>query len=85
MIMPKPIKHNSNISLAMERAGQWVFSQEIPTDVVVEVGEVSFPLHKVMLVGKSNHIRELILESKEVDCSRIDLSGVPGGAETFEE
>lgn len=24
-----------------------VFSQEIPTDVVVEVGEANFPLHKV--------------------------------------
>ncbi|XP_020550189.1 root phototropism protein 2 isoform X2 [Sesamum indicum] len=82
--MPNPIKHNSNISLAMERAGQWVFSQELPTDVVVEVGEMSFSLHKFMLVGKSNHIRELILESKDVDCARIDLSGVPGGAETFE-
>lgn len=76
---------NSRLSLAMERTGQWVFSQEIPTDVKVEVGEANFALHKFMLVAKSNHIRKLILESKEADLTRIDLSDIPGGPEIFEK
>ncbi|KAL5582809.1 hypothetical protein UlMin_015251 [Ulmus minor] len=72
-------------SLAMERTGQWVFSQEIPTDVVVRVDEANFSLHKFMLVAKSNHIRKLIVESKEPDLTRIDLSDIPGGPEIFEK
>ncbi|KAL3616251.1 ATPase of 26S proteasome regulatory subunit 4 [Castilleja foliolosa] len=75
----------NRVSLAMERTGQWVFSQDIPTDVIVVVGEANFSLHKFMLVAKSNHIRKLILDSKEADLSRINLSDIPGGPEIFEK
>ncbi|KAL8516465.1 hypothetical protein ACS0TY_014935 [Phlomoides rotata] len=75
---------NRQHSLAMERTGQ-VFSQEIPTDVIVEVGEANFNLHKFMLVAKSNHIRKVILDSKEPELTRIDLSDIPGGPEIFEK
>lgn len=84
--MASTLKTNTErMSLAMERTGQWVFSQEIPTDVIVEVGGASFSLHKFMLVAKSNYIRKLIVESKEPDLTRIDLSGIPGGPEVFEK
>ncbi|KAJ8563732.1 hypothetical protein K7X08_037181 [Anisodus acutangulus] len=83
--MAAPIKNTNRLSLAMERTGQWVFSQEIPTDVVVEVGEENFNLHKFMLVAKSNYIRKLILETKETDLTRINLSNIPGGSEIFEK
>ncbi|KAI4306304.1 hypothetical protein L6164_029590 [Bauhinia variegata] len=77
---------NSNeISLAMERTGQWVFSEEIPTDVIVEVGEATFSLHKIMLVAKSNYVRKLIMESDERDLATVDLSDIPGGPEIFEK
>ncbi|XP_019167019.1 PREDICTED: root phototropism protein 2 [Ipomoea nil] len=83
--MASPLKSAATrLSLAMERTGQWVFSQEIPTDVIVEVGEASFSLHKFMLVAKSNYIRKLIMDSKEADLTRINLSGIPGGPEIFE-
>ncbi|KAM5582934.1 root phototropism protein 2 [Rosa sericea] len=78
-------QNNSRLSIAMERTGQWIFSQDIPADVVVEVGEANFSLHKFMLVAKSNRIRQLILESDEPDLTRIDLSNIPGGPETFEK
>ncbi|GFP84129.1 root phototropism protein 2 [Phtheirospermum japonicum] len=38
-----------------------------------------------MLVAKSNHIRKLILDSKEADLARINLSDIPGGPEIFEK
>jgi hypothetical protein len=38
-----------------------------------------------MLVAKSNYIRKLIMESKEPDLTRIDLSDIPGGPEIFEK
>ncbi|XP_050215655.1 root phototropism protein 2 [Mercurialis annua] len=83
--MATPLRNNTRLSMAMERTGQWVFSQEIPTDVVVEVGEANFSLHKFMLVAKSNYIRKLILETKEADLTRIKLSDIPGGPEMFEK
>ncbi|KAH0653227.1 hypothetical protein KY289_030905 [Solanum tuberosum] len=83
--MATPLKNTNRLSLAMERTGQWVFSQEIPTDVIVEVGEANFNLHKFMLVAKSNYIRKLILDTKESDVSRINLSDIPGGPEMFEK
>ncbi|KAM6578479.1 hypothetical protein CsatB_030316 [Cannabis sativa] len=76
---------NNRLTLAMERTGQWVFSQDIPTDVLVVVGEANFSLHKFMLVAKSNHIRKLIVESNEPDLTTIDLSDIPGGPEIFEK
>ncbi|KAL6203581.1 hypothetical protein ACLB2K_027281 [Fragaria x ananassa] len=78
-------QNNSRLSIAMERTGQWIFSQDIPADVAVEVGEANFSLHKFMLVAKSNRIRQLILESDEPDLTRISLSDIPGGPETFEK
>lgn len=38
-----------------------------------------------MLVAKSNYIRRLILESKESDLGRLDLTDIPGGPEIFEK
>ncbi|CAH9114311.1 unnamed protein product [Cuscuta epithymum] len=84
--MASPMKSSSSrISLAMERTGQWVFSQDIPADVTVQVGGVTFSLHKFMLAAKSDFIRKLILEYKETDLTRIDLSDIPGGPDIFEK
>lgn len=87
--MPKNINttnsNNSRLSLAMERTGQWIFSQDIPSDVIVEVGEANFSLHKFMLIAKSGYIRRVIMESKEPDLTRINLSDTPGGAPIFEK
>ncbi|KAK4606896.1 hypothetical protein RGQ29_000935 [Quercus rubra] len=83
--MAASVTSNSRLSMAMARTGQWVFSQEIPTDVVVEVGEAKFSLHKFMLVAKSNYLRKLIMESKEPELTTINLSEIPGGPEIFEK
>ncbi|KAM1494613.1 hypothetical protein EV2_029887 [Malus domestica] len=83
--MASSLSGGNRLSLAMERTGQWIISQDIPSDVVVEVGEANFSLHKFMLVAKSNRIRKLIMESKQPDLTRINLSDIPGGPETFEK
>ncbi|CAL0307686.1 unnamed protein product [Lupinus luteus] len=81
--MASPI--SSRLSLAMERTGQWIFSQDMPSDIVVKVGEASYSLHKFILVAKSNYIRKLLIDSEENELTRIDLSDIPGGAEAFEK
>ncbi|KAJ7944505.1 BTB/POZ domain-containing protein [Quillaja saponaria] len=71
-------------STAMERTSDWIFSQEIPSDVTVQIGEVCFSLHKFPLVSKCGYIRKLVSESSDSDLSVIELHDVPGGAEAFE-
>ncbi|XP_057759195.1 BTB/POZ domain-containing protein SR1IP1 [Arachis stenosperma] len=78
------LKKKELLSSAMKRTSEWIFSQEIPSDVIVQVGEASFSLHKFPLVSKCGYIRKLVSESNDADVSLIELSDVPGGAEGFE-
>ncbi|TKY55638.1 BTB/POZ domain-containing protein [Spatholobus suberectus] len=68
----------------MKRTSEWAFSHEIPSDVTVQVGEVSFSLHKLPLVSKCGYLGKLVSESSDDDVSFIELYDVPGGAEAFE-
>ncbi|KAK0605648.1 hypothetical protein LWI29_029269 [Acer saccharum] len=72
------------LSTAMKRTSEWIFSQEIPSDVNVHVGGSSFSLHKFPLVSKCGYIRKVVSESSEADLSVIEIPDVPGGAEAFE-
>ncbi|KAL0536000.1 hypothetical protein IC582_024932 [Cucumis melo] len=72
------------LSTAMKRTSEWIFSQEIPSDVTVHVGEASFSLHKFPLVSKCGHIRKLVSESTDADLATVELPNCPGGAEAFE-
>ncbi|KAL0914903.1 hypothetical protein M5K25_015292 [Dendrobium thyrsiflorum] len=73
------------LSTAMERTGRWVFSQEVPSDIVIKVDDATFPLHKFILVAKSGYIRKKIVESDKSDLGMLELKGIPGGAEAFEK
>lgn len=72
------------LSTAMKRTSDWIFSQEIPSDVTVHAGGVPFSLHKFPLVSKCGYIRKLVSESSDADLSTIELPDIPGGAEAFE-
>ncbi|CAN4079755.1 unnamed protein product [Withania somnifera] len=72
------------LSSAMKRTSEWIFSQEIPSDVTVNAGGTSFALHKFPLVSKSGYIRKLISESSGADVSTIEIPDIPGGGEAFE-
>ncbi|OWM82113.1 BTB/POZ domain-containing protein SR1IP1 [Punica granatum] len=72
------------LSTAMKRTSEWIFSQEIPSDITVQAGGTSFALHKFPLVSKCGCIRKLVSESNEADLSQVDLPDIPGGAEAFE-
>ncbi|XXG56925.1 hypothetical protein AAC387_Pa03g4224 [Persea americana] len=72
------------LSPAMERTSEWIFSQEIPSDITVQVNGISFTLHKFPLVSKCGYIRKLVSEANDADLSFIELVDVPGGVEAFE-
>ncbi|KAL3616845.1 hypothetical protein CASFOL_039239 [Castilleja foliolosa] len=71
---------------AFQRQGQaWFCTTGLPSDVVVEVGEMSFHLHKFPLLSRSGVMENIISESSEAEqgCV-IKLADIPGGSKTFE-
>ncbi|KAG4971304.1 hypothetical protein GLYMA_13G221200v4 [Glycine max] len=70
------------------REGQtWVCTTGLPSDVTIEVGEISFLLHKFPLLSRSGLLKKLIAESSKEDGSScvLQLHDVPGGAKTFKD
>ncbi|KAG8385224.1 hypothetical protein BUALT_Bualt03G0019900 [Buddleja alternifolia] len=71
---------------AFQRQGQaWFCTTGLPSDVLVEVGEMSFHLHKFPLLSRSGVMERLIAEASEGEegCV-IKLLDIPGGSKTFE-
>ncbi|KAF6167847.1 hypothetical protein GIB67_027625 [Kingdonia uniflora] len=62
------------------------FPSEPSSDVVVEVGEISFHLHKFPLFSRSGVLREMIKEFPKEDGPNcvLWLHDIPGGAISFE-
>ncbi|KVI08951.1 BTB/POZ fold [Cynara cardunculus var. scolymus] len=58
---------------AMKRISEWIFSQEIESDVTVSVRGVSFSIHK-----------KLLSDPKHADLSVVEIPDIPGGPEGFE-
>ncbi|WOK99515.1 BTB/POZ domain-containing protein [Canna indica] len=71
---------------AFHQQGQaWFCSTGLPSDVIVEVEEMLFHLHKFPLLSKSGLLEKLIEEySDEEEDTVIKLNDVPGGAQAFE-
>ncbi|RCV35636.1 hypothetical protein SETIT_7G255300v2 [Setaria italica] len=67
----------------------WICNTELESDVVVEVGEISFHLHKSPLISRSGTLQKLINESTGNDeddrkpCT-VRLDDFPGGPEAFQ-
>ncbi|KAL3522809.1 hypothetical protein ACH5RR_015643 [Cinchona calisaya] len=72
---------------AFQRQGQaWFCTTGLPSDIVVEVGEMSFHLHKFPLLSRSGVMEKLIAEASEEgeEGGLVNLPDIPGGAKTFE-
>lgn len=72
---------------AFQRQGQaWFCTSGLPSDIVVEVGEMSFHLHKFPLLSRSGVMERLIAEASEKAEEKciINFLDIPGGAKTFE-
>eukprot|EP00250_Pteridium_aquilinum_P005630 c15699_g1_i1 orf=218-2524(-) len=85
-----------------QRRGQaWFCTTGLPSDVIVEVDEMVFHLHKFPLISRSGKLSELVAEAtsdaeEEHDddedggasshgVCRICLQGMPGGPDAFEQ
>nr|GEW41829.1 hypothetical protein [Tanacetum cinerariifolium] len=72
---------------AFQKQGQaWFCTTGLPSDIVVEVEDMSFHLHKFPLLSRSGVMEKLIAEASgkgDRDCT-ITLDDIPGGSRTFE-
>ncbi|KAF5207799.1 BTB/POZ domain-containing protein SR1IP1 [Thalictrum thalictroides] len=82
--LPISSKKKQLLTSAMKRTSEWIFSQEIPSDITVQAGGASFTLHKFPLVSKSGYIRKLVSGASDADLSVLELPDLPGGTEAFE-
>ncbi|CAN6310069.1 unnamed protein product [Urochloa humidicola] len=70
---------------AFKRQGQaWFCTTGLPSDVTVEVGDMSFHLHKFPLLSKSAFLARSIEENSDQEECVIKLNDIPGGAKSFE-
>ncbi|KAL9672787.1 hypothetical protein QQ045_029039 [Rhodiola kirilowii] len=66
------------------RGKSWFVSNEVPSDIMIQVEDVTFHLHKYPLLSRSGKINRIIYDSRDPDMSKISLDDLPGGAEAFE-
>ncbi|KAJ3679593.1 hypothetical protein LUZ60_017604 [Juncus effusus] len=67
------------------RDQSWYVSSDIPIDLLVKVGEISFHLHKYPILSRSGRLNRMIYEtSRESEPTIVELDDLPGGAESFE-
>ncbi|XP_049362700.1 BTB/POZ domain-containing protein At5g03250-like [Solanum verrucosum] len=74
-------------SEAFRREGQaWHCTSGLPSDVTIEIGEMSFYLHKFPLISRSGLLAKLVKDSSndDVSVSVLQLNDIPGGAKAFE-
>ncbi|CAI9287029.1 unnamed protein product [Lactuca saligna] len=67
-----------------QRGQSWYAITDIPSDLLIQIGEISFHLHKCQLLSKSGRMNRIIHESREVDIKKVILDELPGGTEAFE-
>ncbi|KAM7526891.1 hypothetical protein LguiA_016793 [Lonicera macranthoides] len=68
----------------------WLCLSGLPSDVIIEIGEISFHLHKFPLLSRSRALENLIGDSSDdekkcEDLKRciLELRDIPGGAQAF--
>ncbi|KAG9445618.1 hypothetical protein H6P81_011746 [Aristolochia fimbriata] len=64
----------------------WVCTTGLPSDIIVEVADMFFHLHKFPLLSRSGVLEKMIgdLSGEEGSSCTLKLSDVPGGAKSFE-
>ncbi|CAL5021338.1 unnamed protein product [Urochloa decumbens] len=72
----------------VRRDQSWYVNSDIPSDLLVKVGDVNFHLHKYPMISRSGRMSRIIYETAAgvdpADTAAVDLDDVPGGAGSFE-
>ncbi|XP_076949923.1 phototropic-responsive NPH3 family protein NPY4-like [Bidens hawaiensis] len=57
---------------------------ELPTDIVVNVGNIKFYLHKFPLLSKSARLQNILANSSDENNTELKIHDIPGGPGAFE-
>ncbi|KAJ6777285.1 BTB/POZ DOMAIN-CONTAINING PROTEIN NPY2 [Salix koriyanagi] len=57
---------------------------ELATDIIVDVGDIKFYLHKFPLLSKSGQLQKLVMTANGENSDEVDISDIPGGPSAFE-
>ncbi|PKA54279.1 BTB/POZ domain-containing protein NPY2 [Apostasia shenzhenica] len=57
---------------------------ELASDIIVNVGDVKFYLHKFPLLSKSSRLQRLVAATSDESIDEIDIPDIPGGPAAFE-
>ncbi|XP_059313788.1 root phototropism protein 3-like [Lycium ferocissimum] len=77
-------KHGVKTDSFEQKGQSWFVATDIPSDLLVQIQEVTFHLHKYPLLSRSGKMNRIIYESRDAELSRICLDELPGGPEAFE-
>ncbi|KAD5318002.1 hypothetical protein E3N88_17948 [Mikania micrantha] len=77
-------KHGVQTDRFEQRGKSWFVATDIPSDFLVQIGDVSFHLHKYPLLSRSGKMNRIIYDSREIDLSKVAMDDIPGGADAFE-
>ncbi|XP_009406573.2 BTB/POZ domain-containing protein At1g30440-like [Musa acuminata AAA Group] len=78
-------KLGSKADVFHRRGQAWFCTTGLPSDIIIEVGEMAFHLHKFPLLSKSALLEKLIEEiSDEQEGCVVKLDDLPGGSKAFE-
>ncbi|CAN1189016.1 Root phototropism protein 3 [Linum perenne] len=66
------------------RDRSWHVATDIPSDFLVQIGDVQFHLHRYPLLSRSGKMNRVIYESREPQVNKVVLEDLPGGSEAFE-
>lgn len=79
-----PAKHSLQTHGFEQRGQSWFVATDIPSDLMVQIGEVSFHLHKYPLISKCGRLNRIIYGTHDEELNKIILDDLPGGPESFE-
>ncbi|XP_015875179.3 coleoptile phototropism protein 1 [Ziziphus jujuba] len=87
-------KHNQcvilpgNVSMvaeALERRNQnWFVRTKVANNLIIQVGDSNFHLHKLPMVSKCGYLNRLVFQKGNGAGLSIQIDNLPGGAKTFE-
>ncbi|KAA8536416.1 hypothetical protein F0562_028894 [Nyssa sinensis] len=77
-------KHSVKSDGFEQRGQSWHVATDIPSDFLVQIGDVSFHLHKYPLLSRSGKMNRVVYESHDAELNTMVLDDLPGGPEAFE-
>ncbi|PRQ42139.1 putative SKP1/BTB/POZ domain, NPH3 domain-containing protein [Rosa chinensis] len=70
-----------------KRNQNWFVRAKVANDLIIQVGDSSFHLHKLPMVMRSGYLNRLVFKTSNVErgtCLKIRIDNLPGGNKIFE-